>query len=180
MRKIYSEKGFTLIELLIVIVIIGILAGVLIALIDPAQQQNRARDAGVKAAINKVALATQGYISAYGYAPDGMQFIGSLDNASVHSACTATDSTCAFDVVGNPLPEGRCTAAGWWGTTVNQGSDCYYYYARDALANDDSRFTLVAQSYGIQDTVFVFRNHGVNGGEIVECPAAAACGALEE
>ena len=71
-----NQKGFTLIELLIVIVIIAILAGVLIALINPAQQQNRARDASVIATMNKVALSAQGYISSYGSAPDGANLIG--------------------------------------------------------------------------------------------------------
>jgi len=35
-----KEEGFTLIELLIVVVIIGILAGVLITVINPIRQQN--------------------------------------------------------------------------------------------------------------------------------------------
>ena len=35
LRNIKSQKGFTLIELLIVIVIIGILAGVLISVLKP-------------------------------------------------------------------------------------------------------------------------------------------------
>jgi prepilin-type N-terminal cleavage/methylation domain-containing protein len=173
MRKIYSEKGFTLIELLIVIVIIGILAGVLIALIDPAQQQNRARDAGVKAAMNKVALATQGYISAYGYAPDGAQFIGSLDNASLEAACIENGHTCIFDVTGNPLPT-ACNGSpnNYYGFTDN-GDQCYYYYVRGAEA-DSSRFIIVAQSHGIRNTAFVFGNFtatasGIEGGEIVEC-----------
>ena len=40
-----SNKGFTLIELLIVIVVIGILAGILVMIINPSEYQAQARDA---------------------------------------------------------------------------------------------------------------------------------------
>ena len=40
-----KEKGFTLIELLIVIAVIGILAGVLVSVIDVREYQRQARDA---------------------------------------------------------------------------------------------------------------------------------------
>jgi prepilin-type N-terminal cleavage/methylation domain-containing protein len=172
MRK-YSEKGFTLIELLIVIVIIGILAGVLIALIDPAQQQNRARDAGVKAAMNKVVLSVQGYISAYGHAPDALRFAGSLDNITIFGTCAAAANTCLFSVTGNPLPS-SCATADWTGEGTGA---CYYRYARNTAAGSESQFLLGAKSFGVQDTVFVYRNYGATGGEIVHCsPANAACG----
>jgi len=45
MPKPNSNKGFTLIELLIVIVIIGILAGILVMIINPSEYQAQARDA---------------------------------------------------------------------------------------------------------------------------------------
>jgi len=124
--KIKSQKGFTLIELLIVIVIIGILAGVLIAIIDPASQQNRARDAGVQASINKVVLATQGFISAYGRAPDGLEFFEGLDNVSLDSLCGVDDTECIFDVTGNPLPA-FCAVDGDWDTdggAVGEMQEC--------------------------------------------------------
>jgi len=40
-----SQKGFTLIELLIVIVVIGILAGILVSILDVGEYQAQARDA---------------------------------------------------------------------------------------------------------------------------------------
>ncbi|HSX39433.1 MAG TPA: prepilin-type N-terminal cleavage/methylation domain-containing protein [Candidatus Saccharimonadales bacterium] len=52
-----SESGFTLIELLIVIVIIGILAGVVLTVIDPAGQQKKARETVLRATVEKACLA---------------------------------------------------------------------------------------------------------------------------
>ncbi len=58
-----KEQGFTLIELLIVIVILGILAGVVIAVINPARQQKRANEGVVKANVDKMALALKACVS---------------------------------------------------------------------------------------------------------------------
>ena len=54
-----SEQGFTLIELLIVIVIIGILAGVVLAVINPAQQQLKANQSVLRSSTEKMCLALQ-------------------------------------------------------------------------------------------------------------------------
>ena len=50
-------KGFTLIELLIVIVIIGILAGVVLSVLNPAQAQRKASESVLKANTEKLCLA---------------------------------------------------------------------------------------------------------------------------
>ncbi len=52
-----TQKGFTLIELLIVIVIIGILAGIVIAVIDPAASQRKAAESVIRANVDKACLA---------------------------------------------------------------------------------------------------------------------------
>lgn len=164
-----NQKGFTLIELLIVIVIIGILAGVLIAIIDPQAQQNRARDAGVQATINKVALATQGFVSAYGRTPEGDEFFAAISNATESTAaiCAAGAFTCTFDVTGNTLPA-TCAAAAddWDGTGANP---CYYYYVGNLGAGSD--FQIYAKSYGIAATIFRYDN---TVGAMEECDNAGA------
>lgn len=179
MTRRYSQKGFTLIELLIVIVIIGILAGVLIAVINPAQQQNRARDAGVKATLNKVALATEGYVSAYGSVPDEIQFMANLSNATPNgtTCTTAATADCMFNVTGNALASGTLTAGFGCGagvsawTGLGTSGPCFYRYF--AASTTGATFTLYARSFGIINTVFSYTNTGTAAGQIQHCDATA-------
>lgn len=64
LKNLRNQKGFTLIELLIVIVIIGILAGVVIAVINPAQQQRKASEAVLRANTDKLCTAMIACLSA--------------------------------------------------------------------------------------------------------------------
>ena len=57
----YLKKGFTLIELLIVIAILGVLAIVVLAAIDPIQQLARTRDSGRKSTVTQLGHAVQAY-----------------------------------------------------------------------------------------------------------------------
>lgn len=59
-----KSQGFTLIELLIVIAVIGILAGVVLAVINPLQQRNRASEAAARAYVGKACTAILGCINA--------------------------------------------------------------------------------------------------------------------
>ena len=173
-----NQKGFTLIELLIVIVIIGILAGVLIAVIDPVKQQNRAKDAGVQATMNKVALATEGFVSAYGRTPTDSEFIGSLQKATprmvgaVSSCAQGNDYLCEFNIVGNELikaadvPAGTACGVNGWSALGND--DCFYHYMGEL---DEGHFRIVARSFGIANKVFLYDN---SVGEMVECDASGA------
>lgn len=62
-------KGFTLIELLIVVTLIGILSGIVIAVINPTVLANRAKD-GVRAGnIAKIAQSFEAYNAAEGSYP---------------------------------------------------------------------------------------------------------------
>jgi prepilin-type N-terminal cleavage/methylation domain-containing protein len=90
-----KSKGFTLIELLIVIAIIGILAAVLIAVINPVAQMNKARDAVIKSTIEKIGLAVNSYHSAYGVFPTCSQLSGEFNTDTV-GAITGTDPECVI------------------------------------------------------------------------------------
>ncbi len=56
-----DELGFTLIELLVVIAIIGILAGAVIGLINPAKRISQAKDANLKASMSQIVQALGAY-----------------------------------------------------------------------------------------------------------------------
>ena len=64
-----KNSGFTLVELLVVIAIIGILSGILITTIDPVRQQNRSRNASIRAAISKAGHAVNVSKAATGSLP---------------------------------------------------------------------------------------------------------------
>jgi len=56
-----GRKGFTLIELLIVIAILGVLAAVVLIVINPVQQMARARDGGRINTVAQLGRAVQAY-----------------------------------------------------------------------------------------------------------------------
>ncbi len=62
---IKSNKGFTLIELLIVIVIIGILSGVVLSVLNPIDQINKAQDQGKKATAAAIISALERFYVTY-------------------------------------------------------------------------------------------------------------------
>src|SRR5258708_17703790 len=64
-----SQKGFTLIELLVVLGILGILAAVLLAAINPIEQLNKAQDAGLKEAATQFVTANTAYYSTHNAFP---------------------------------------------------------------------------------------------------------------
>lgn len=68
MRK-YLSKGFTLVELLIVIALLGIIATIVIAAINPIEQANRASDAGMKADASQIVSAIERYYTAHSVFP---------------------------------------------------------------------------------------------------------------
>lgn len=64
MKRILA-RGFTLVELLIVIALLGVIATIVIAAINPIEQANRARDAGYKADASQLVSAIERYFSAH-------------------------------------------------------------------------------------------------------------------
>ena len=114
-------RGFTLIELLIVIVIIGILAGVIIAVINPAQLQTKSKQAVMRATTEKACLA----LNACGSTSD---VVGGCDTAAESGLVLTTMN-------GTPLGSTYSyTAAGNVVTIVGTLSTCTYTCAYDFTA----------------------------------------------
>lgn len=62
-------KGFTLIELLLVVTLIGILSGLVISVINPTKQRNRAEDGVIRANLEEAIQGVEAYKAAEGTYP---------------------------------------------------------------------------------------------------------------
>jgi len=108
LEKNKNQKGFTLIELLIVIVIIGILAGVSLSVINPAKQQRKANEAVLKANTDKLCMAMYACVSA---------------TTDPRNNCNSVAESGAINVDGKPA-----------GAAYYIWSDATYLYGRGILA----------------------------------------------
>lgn len=91
-----NRKGFTLIELLIVIVIIGLLAAVVIAAINPVETRNRAVDTGKKSDASEIYNAIERYYATKGTypwttAPTNGTAIGNASGGIIDTLITANE-----------------------------------------------------------------------------------------
>lgn len=117
-----GEQGFTLIELLLVIVIIGILAGVVIAVINPRQQAARAREGVARANLSRVCQALVACMSSLS-SPDASKCV-----ATDSSRDGWTDSETEFNRLGTTKPD---QPAGWTYQLYRYGTtDDAYIWAR--------------------------------------------------
>lgn len=106
--------GFTLIELLVVIAVIGVLAGAIIAVINPPEQLARSRDAARKSAIEQLGKAVIGKTVFIGsYPPYSATWIDAL-KASGEIKAVPTEIT--------PRPNNVMC----WGAPLPQNNFCYY------------------------------------------------------
>lgn len=150
------KRGFTLIELLIVIVVIGILAGITVAVINPTAQQNKARDGNIKSALNKLNMEVKSYIASFGIIPDEAGFFGMLSsNAAQYwgNDCTGTTSAdCRLSVTGIQLPA-TCSSTYWNGTGSSQ---CYFRYRGLGTDPNYTSFRLYAKSSADTNMMYVY------------------------
>ena len=152
-----KSNGFTLIELLIVISIIGILAAVLIAVINPAAQQAKARDAGIKASIGKAVLVINAHFSAYAEYPYCRTLQNDLLNVTTTTCTSDTDTDFVFSLTGINLPA-TCGTNGFAQAGTTQ---CQFHYVR----NGSSTY-LSAKTWGNEARYFCW-NVGTTGGTVM-------------
>ncbi len=125
--------AFTLIELLIVIVIIGILAGVILVVLNPAAQQRKSAEAVLQANTNKLCLGLFSCAQTT-YDPlrcNDMTKIGGIDPID-------SPSTSTYDVLatGNVISVTGTLPAG-----VGSSVDCEFTCAYDIVSGTPQRLT---------------------------------------
>jgi len=120
-------RGFSIIELLIAVGIIGILSGILIAVINPSLQRNRARDALRAANVSKIGQAVEAFYASEGKYPSDQ---AELQNSGfLKSWPTETDATYRYNYICEPDPSGFCI--GCVDVPMVSDSTRYYKYVTD-------------------------------------------------
>ncbi len=138
-----NKSGFTLIELLIVIAIIGVLAGIVLAVLNPQKQRQRAREGTLRANVNKLCLA---YASCKSSSVDETytecQGVANADNLGVVlSNLNGTPSGATYTYMTEWGDSGTTNDNNTWGGwldvdgtgSFSTANDCYFYC--DATTN---------------------------------------------
>ncbi|HBY09681.1 hypothetical protein A2473_03875 [candidate division WWE3 bacterium RIFOXYC2_FULL_42_13] len=138
-KRIGSASGFTLIELLIVIVVIGILAGVVLAVINPVATQYKANQTVLRTNVEKACLALHscGATTTKATRCDTADEIGVIWPPVAPAAGGTTDAQWCIDTDGNEVactgsPASADTNTVYvWGDIDNPlstgGARCRYY-----------------------------------------------------
>lgn len=149
----YKNQGLTLVELLLVISIIGILAGITVAVINPTKQRERAQD-GVKISnLQNVASAIEAYYAGEGKYP--------VSNAGVPDT----------NVLVNPMLSTYLNSwpgSGYVYYTMTEGNINFFCVG---VLNSQSRLYKFVSPHNASYT----GGKPECGGVVLDCPATATC-----
>ena len=129
----FGQKGFTLIELLIVIVIIGILSGVLISVVNPVKQQQKANETVMRSNLDKIRMA---FMACVNSREDPYNYCDSFAEIGVNDPVGKPKSTTTY-----PIYRGSSVYV-WLDARMNAGdidSECrmrYRYDTRDGKIDE--------------------------------------------
>jgi type II secretion system protein G len=127
------RAGFTLIELLVVIAIVGILAGLLMAFVNPVEQLAKSRDAKRKSELVELQKALELYYQDYGAYP------GSTDGKIIGTSGEIAWGTGGFTPYIAKLPKDPSGGKQYFYASTGQS---YYLFASlDRGDKDDSACT---------------------------------------
>lgn len=130
-----KKSAFTLIELLIVIAIVAVLSGVLISVINPKRQQEKAKDAVIISNMEKVIVSVEAYKSAFSDLPTCEKLASEeLKNASAATGCTNSPSMGAFTVSGVNTYDGNF----YYAIETDSTGTYPYLYAQSFKNNGNS------------------------------------------
>lgn len=133
--KLNYKNGFTLIELLIVIVIIGILAGVVLAVINPQRMIQRSQHATLRGSVSKVCMAlyacagsttalascnTAANLGIVATIPDSRVNVTYASGAGTTITVTGTETngSCTYSC------SASFASGGWTTTAITRGANC--------------------------------------------------------
>ncbi|CRK55001.1 hypothetical protein [Alloactinosynnema sp. L-07] len=104
-----DQKGFTLIELLMVIVILGVLAGIVVFAVNGIQDRGKA--SACKADVKTVEVALEAYYAKLSSYPpaDDWAALTTAPNKFLHSQPNSPDYVIAFNGAGHVTASGACT-----------------------------------------------------------------------
>lgn len=109
--SIKNKSGFTLIELLVVVAVIGVLAGAIVAAVNPGEQFARGNDASRKSRVTQLGKAVEAYAVDSGGFPTAnstwMQSLVTRGSIRTLVAAVAGNKACTGNIV-----NGFCYAGG--------------------------------------------------------------------
>lgn len=130
-----NEQGFTLVELLIVIIIMGILAGITINVINPAGLRAKSRDATRAADLKKIQASLELYFADNRAYPES-RASGGWENLSAGSALLPGElspnyiNVLPLDPIGTDTAHtGPCNDF-----CIDTGANCRYNYRSDSTS----------------------------------------------
>jgi prepilin-type N-terminal cleavage/methylation domain-containing protein len=187
-----NKKGFTLIELLVVISIIGILAGILVLVINPTQQQNKARNATIKSTMLKIAYGINAARASNGSIPSNTIFPNEISAIATSPAVVTTGTALnyRFAIDGVNLPDSCATGLpSTTGTAACQftalsadlsGSE-YRVYAEVYSVNpsDLNRVYVYSSTYGFWDCPSTMIATITGTSDFTAATSFASCTALD-
>ncbi len=156
-----------------VVAVIGVLAGVTVAVINPQAQRNRVNDANIQAFLIKSALTVDKYIALNGVVPNATEFFDGMVNVARHSSGAGCDGghptypyICIFSVNNYRLPSNCHSTGGVYNRYTGTGNvSCNIRYEG---TSGTANYYIYAKSTGKPNTVFRYNG---SAGVIETCDA---------
>ncbi len=137
-----KSRGFTLVEIIIVVALIGVLAGGLITIIDPAGQLKGSRDSKRKSDLKQIQAALELYRADQGTYPDTSDIGNDAANYNTNSSLVDDPSDVQATYLQTVPKDPKSSAHYYYCTSSTCGaSSGYRIYACLEKSNDPDRAT---------------------------------------